>query len=329
MINSCENSAESLLPFVSIVVPCKNEESHISRVLDSLSNQHYPNERYEIVLVDNLSTDKTLELVGNYPNVKIVKTAGPISAVRNKGINESTGDVVAFIDADCIAPPEWIIKSVNHLLTNDRLGIVSSVLRLDDTQHSPWVERYWIENHRHAFPQEVKTVRTISSYCFCVRSLALNDSGLFNQKLETCEDQELGYRITAAGWVIVADKSIEVIHLGNAKNLSKFFLRQLWQGRSNIENVRGRKFDFAELGSLAAPTVFCLGLLSMFGLLLLQNYKIALIMSLLVFLVPIYIAFRKSPVKNAMDLLAFCTIWATYLIARGLGVFIKINRTSR
>ena len=55
----------------------------------------------------------------------------------------------------------------------------------------------------------------------------LQEAGKFNPKLVTCEDSELGYRVTALGWKILADKSIDVIHLENAKTLSRFFIRQL------------------------------------------------------------------------------------------------------
>jgi len=328
--DSPDNSSTSeALPFVSIIIPAKNEEANIERVLHALRAQNYPQEHYEIIVVDNLSDDATAELAAQYNDVSVLTTAGSIAAVRNKGITKAKGSILAFIDADCIAPPEWITQSIEHIQKDAKIGIVSSVLRLEDEQKAPWVERYWIENHRNKFPHELVCVPTISSYCFCIRKEAMEESGAFNPELATCEDADLGYRVTGMGWKIVADRSIEVIHLGNAKSLIKFFMRQLWQGGSNFQNALSRKFDLAEFGSLSAPVAFCTLLIGALLLAIFQKWAYAAIFLVVALSAPILISLKKSPVKNPKDLLAYFVIWSTYLSARGLGIFVKIKRTQR
>ena len=92
---------------VSVVVPVKNGEAFIGELLESLLNQE--EKPYEIIVVDDGSTDRTVEVVKKYP-VKLLFTDGSrgANAGRNIGLKNASGDIVAFIDADCAAPPEWI-----------------------------------------------------------------------------------------------------------------------------------------------------------------------------------------------------------------------------
>lgn len=328
-VNLMTESAVSTLPMVSVVIPAKNEEANIQRTLDALCDQDYPQHCYEIIVVDNLSEDRTADIALQNPRVTLLESSGTIASVRNTGIEAAIGSVLAFIDADCIAPRHWLKRSVEHLMDDSAIGIVSSVLMLENQEGAPWVERYWIANHRYRFSREIVNVRTISSYCFCLRKEVLQEAGKFNPKLVTCEDSELGYRVTALGWKIVADKSIDVIHLENAKTLSQFFIRQLWQGRSNFENIRGRKFDFAELGSLAAPVVFSLSIVGSIVFAFAGYPLLMLAMLISILSVPAFIAYRKSPIKSMKDFFCFLIIWSTYLIARSMAILISIERKRR
>lgn len=96
-------------PFVSVVVPVFNEADTIGELLVSLLALDYPTDRYEIIVVDNGSTDHTCQIVEKYP-VRLLEereTQGP-AAARNKGILYAHGDIIAFTDADCVADPNWL-----------------------------------------------------------------------------------------------------------------------------------------------------------------------------------------------------------------------------
>ena len=98
---------------VSVVVIARNEENDIRKCLQSLKNQDYPRACYEVVLVDNGSTDRTQEIaretMSDFANFRIVENPVPgIAVTRNVGIKAAQHGVVAFIDADCEASTSWL-----------------------------------------------------------------------------------------------------------------------------------------------------------------------------------------------------------------------------
>lgn len=93
-------------PTVSLVIPAYNEEKYIGACLDSVFSSGA--KFFEIIVVDNGSTDHTKEIVESYKNVRIVsEEKRGVMFARQRGINETTGDIVAFIDADTIMLSGW------------------------------------------------------------------------------------------------------------------------------------------------------------------------------------------------------------------------------
>jgi glycosyltransferase involved in cell wall biosynthesis len=97
---------------ISLIIPAYNEERYLARCLDSVAAQVTP--LYEVIVVDNTSTDRTAEVAGRYPFVKLLREPhrGRVFA-QNAGFNAATGTIVARIDADAILPADWS----SHILT--------------------------------------------------------------------------------------------------------------------------------------------------------------------------------------------------------------------
>ena len=93
---------------VSVIIPAYNEENTIESCLNSLLNQTIGKESYEVIVVDDGSTDSTSEIIKRYP-VKLFRqgNSGPATA-RNLGAKNSSGEIILFTDADCVAEPNWI-----------------------------------------------------------------------------------------------------------------------------------------------------------------------------------------------------------------------------
>lgn len=101
-----------MLPFVSVIIPTLNEERYIGKCLESIFNLDYPKNRYEIILVDNGSKDRTIEITKKF-NAKIIKRKSlTIGTLRNIGARDARGSILAFIDADCIADRNWIKRAI-------------------------------------------------------------------------------------------------------------------------------------------------------------------------------------------------------------------------
>jgi glycosyltransferase involved in cell wall biosynthesis len=97
---------------VSVIVPMFNEELNIKKLCQALKNQSYKN--YEVILIDNLSEDKTIEIAKKYFPCFICKEKGSYAA-RNQGIKEASGDILLFTDADCVPDQNWISEMVGTI----------------------------------------------------------------------------------------------------------------------------------------------------------------------------------------------------------------------
>jgi glycosyltransferase involved in cell wall biosynthesis len=85
---------------VSIILPARNEERSIERALDALNALAYPRERYEVIVVDNGSTDATTRIARSRGVQVLQHPEGRVGAVRNAGAAGATGSILAFLDAD-------------------------------------------------------------------------------------------------------------------------------------------------------------------------------------------------------------------------------------
>lgn len=99
---------------ISVVIPVYNSSEYIARTIESvLAQTHKPD---EIIVVDNNSTDETIEIVKQYPVTLLQENEVQSSyAARNKGIDHARSEIIAFIDADCTATDNWIKEGVTAL----------------------------------------------------------------------------------------------------------------------------------------------------------------------------------------------------------------------
>lgn len=318
-----------LLPPVSVIIPAKNEEEYIERCLEAVSNLEYPEDKIDVIVVDNKSTDQTVECARKFTTVQILEKEGTISAVRNFGGQQAKGEILAFLDADCIPERKWLLKATKTLIEKNDVAVVGAVLEIENKPYVPWIEKYWLEYLNTKFCTGLNYVSTISSFCFLVRRKAMNDVNWFNESLETCEDSDLGYRISQNGNKLVIDENIKTVHLRNAKTIRQFFLRQLWQGGSNIQNFFGHAFEWKELPSVLIPFAYLL-LLSLLPFILFSQFDMLkyTVIGMIVIL-PVVVTFRSGISISDKRCFGFALIWFLYFLGRGLGMIIKISSSSK
>lgn len=112
-----EKSTDQNHPPVSVIVPVYNDRNYIGKLIESLLDQDYPEGLIEIIIIDNNSSDDTKEIVRKYSVTLLEENDIQSSyAARNKGIENSQHNILAFIDSDCVASRQWIEKGVNKLL---------------------------------------------------------------------------------------------------------------------------------------------------------------------------------------------------------------------
>ena len=96
---------------ISVVIPAHNEEKYIGKCLNSIRKQTFKD--YELIVVDNNSTDDTSKIAARYGARVIKETKQGITPARERGFKEAKAEIIARTDADAIVSPNWL-KTINH-----------------------------------------------------------------------------------------------------------------------------------------------------------------------------------------------------------------------
>lgn len=313
---------DAQLPYVSIVIPVFNEERYLPSCLMSLMALRYPKDRYEILLVDNGSTDRTLEIARTFNEVSIhVKEDVKVGAVRNYGVQQAKGSVIVFLDSDCVVNPEWLTDGIRKLTENSGSVIGGQYLLRDDPS---WLEKYWILVSPN---QSVRETSLLGGCIFIPKEVFLNIGG-FDESLNAGEDSDLTARLKREHVSVVIDPSLSVIHLGNPSRVPSFIARQLWHSSDYINGLPHTLRDKTFLLTLA----FMAGVLCLLGsIMFMPAAKPMLVVSaILVFACPAVLSAKRimrtgARYKKLFDYVSIYLVDCLYLIGRSLGVLSGIK----
>ncbi len=178
---------------VSVVIPTFNRAYILKHSVESLLNQTYDN--YEIIVVDDGSSDNTPELMKNYEDrVKYIRqeNQGPTGA-RNNGIKNSTGDIILFVDSDVISPPDLIEAHVTYHKKNPRYIVQGQLVRIINIEaafKTPFT--YW--HYSRSF-FDTANVSVMKKH---IEAAGLFDSAVFKKGWE---DLDLGIRLRKMGLI--------------------------------------------------------------------------------------------------------------------------------
>ena len=251
------------IPFVSIIIPALNEESNIKRCVESIQKVDSSGCDYEIIVVDNGSTDKTVEVAKDLEVRVFIKTDINIAGLRNFGVTIAQGNIFAFVDADCVVAKEWLQEALREL-SDKQVGATGSNYKLYGK--GSWVSRAWEFNKKTR--KDRCEVEWIQSGNLIIKKESFDAVGGFDEQLNVCEDSDICYRIKDKGYKIVSNKAIGSYHLGFAETLITFFKKQLWYGKDVLRVFFKSKNKKKYFKSLSLPLffllcifVFCLSIL--------------------------------------------------------------------
>ncbi len=188
-----------LNPKVSVVIPAYNEENYIEPLFRSLSRQTYTD--FEVVVVDNNSTDQTAEKVRFFGGRVVYEATPGVGFARQRGFLEAKGEIIVTTDADAEVPNNWIEKLVSEFDHDPALACVGGLYRLSSGPVSarlffPRVATlFWKFDHWWTKRWSIPGVN------MAVRKTAFLKSGGFNVALKIGEDADLSRRLEEFGLV--------------------------------------------------------------------------------------------------------------------------------
>ena len=221
-------------PLVTIIIPAYNCESTIAKCLDSLARLRYPH--YEIIIIDDGSTDKTPQILQRYKEIRITRTenSGP-SRARNIGIQKALGEFIAFTDADCIIAENWLEELLKGFVDDTVAGVGGD-------QQSPADETPFGRNVQDF----MKTVGFVADYLktnkeiiptkhnptcnVMYRKSVLLEAGFFDENLWPGEDVEMDLKIGRLGYRLYYNPDAVVRHYRpkSAEAFSRMMKRYGW-----------------------------------------------------------------------------------------------------
>lgn len=202
---------------LSVIIPVYNDPDGLRQTLFSLINQRH-NLEFEIVVVDNNSTDNTPQVVkefeGKHPEVVFSYKETDIQssyAARNTGIQNASGEILAFIDADVTVESDWVTSVIEWFeeTTVDYLGC-NVEMYIPDGRNSIWAQ-YDISM---GLPVEhyLETKQFMPTCALAVRREVIDEIGFFDQSLTSGGDKEFGKRVHRAGYRMEYDDQLLVRH---------------------------------------------------------------------------------------------------------------------
>ncbi|RLI84317.1 MAG: hypothetical protein DRO98_08675, partial [Archaeoglobales archaeon] len=220
------------------MIPTYNRKELLKECLESLFNQSYPKDKYEIVVDNDGSTDATEELLREYEKKAPCKlrwftqqNKGP-AAARNLGIKNARGEIICFIDDDDIAHRDWI-KNMVTCFSDKRIGGVAG--RLFPKEPKTLVEKYCGRNISLDYQRLVYAGTGNAAY----RRDVLLELGGFDTSLRTHEDRDLGIRVQLKGYKLKYCKN--AITYCRFRSTLKELIRQEYRGAIGLM-VLGKKY---------------------------------------------------------------------------------------
>lgn len=218
---------------ISVIIPTYNSEKTIEKCIRALLNQSYPKNEYEIIVVDDGSTDRTADVIPKFKRVKLIeqKHRGPAVA-RNLGVKNSKGQIILFTDADCIPDKKWIKNMVEPFDDKEVIGVSGTYKTFNKSSLIARFAGYEIEE-RHKKLEKQKYIDFIGTFSAAFRKNIFLKSKGFDETFTTSsgEDPELSFRIEKYGKMVFQPNAF-VYHF-HPNTLFKFlrqkFLRGYWR----------------------------------------------------------------------------------------------------
>ena len=335
-VDASDTDGSTDMPFVSVLVPVRNEERFLTATLDQLLYQDYPTDRYEVIVADGCSTDRTVEIVHERqqeaPHLTLVENPGRwSSAGRNAALRAARGEYLVVVDGHCqLDSRNYLRRLVSAFERSgaETLGRPqpqqvdqSSLLQ----QAIAAARESWLGHHSSSFIYSgTEQIVPPQSVAVAYRRKVFEHLGGFDPNFDACEDVEFNHRVAAAGYRCFFTPTIEARYFPR-QSLRGLFRQLSRYGRGRVRLWRKHPETFS-LSSFV-PAAFLLFAVILGPLAALINSSLALgygavigIYFSVVLLVSATVALRH---RRAILFCWLPAVFATIHAAAGYGVLVE------
>ena len=290
------------LPFVSIIIPCRNEEEFVGKCLDSLFSNDYPKDKMEVFVIDGMSKDGTREVLKRYqkkyPFINILENQKKIVPVAlNMGIKKARSDIIIRMDAHATYKKDYILKSVTYLkkYDADNIGGIWVIIprnktlvgkAIAKTMSSPFGTG---DAYYKIGAEKLRIVDTVPFGCY--KKEVFKKIGFFNENLARSQDMEFNLRLKKAGGRIFLFPEI-VGYYYVRSTLKSFFAHNFIDGIWIIYPLKFTKILFRPRHYIPFIFISTLLIIGVLGIFFPIFFWLFLFLIALYFLVTVYFSIK-------------------------------------
>ena len=219
---------------ISVIIPVYNSSQTLSDCLDGVFSNKFEN--FEVIIVDDKSTDNSIEIAKNYECkiIELNENKGPAVA-KNTGANSASGDILLFVDSDVILKDNALVN-VDRLYKNDDKNVLQGIYSHEPDYNNITTQYQQSFYCYYTWKNKEKYTETLTSMCFAIKKFFFIESGGFNENIKkaTAEDEEFGYNLINKNYKLLICRELSVEHKVNY-NLQTFIKRAF---KINIDTMR-------------------------------------------------------------------------------------------
>ncbi len=310
---------------ISFIIPHKGRFEMLIQTIESIAKQTFDLSQVEVIVVSQTKEALSHTFCNDHSlriNTFLRPESDTISALRNYGETQASGEFLAFLDADIYLSENWLEQMLNTL-DCDPTRIVASAMQIC-LPEAPPLEK--IRTSLSNAELDTNVAFLPGRNLFLTRS-AFHKIGGFPEHLLTCEDYYFTDKAAQLG-ALFYTSAANYIHLGEDKTLKGMFDKEIWRGQSNLKSIEGRHIPLREWPSFIVPPAIFLCILC--ALILICTGQMALaLLSLILALVPLLAytirLYRLDTLKvSFLNTFSFYTV---YFPARAIGTFAGIFKS--
>jgi len=253
-------------PRVSIIVASYNSADTIQECLQSLLAQDYPKDHIEILVMDGVSKDNTVQIAEQL-GIKVISINFNAPAAYNYAQKIVQHSILGFVDSDAKVEPEWLKKLVRYIDEPAVAGVSGSIETWNQT--NPWAKSIGYEL-KNRYQRIGKYTNRIATMNLLLKRSVLEEVGGWAENLPSQYDTDFGYRIAEQGYKITYEPNAVCYHY-NRPTLKAFYRQQLQYGKNTLklylkhkklakgDEITDAGMNIQPLLLLSAAVLFCLG----------------------------------------------------------------------